>query len=1167
MTDQSYYHGVKFVDDDPADTDEFRGLPHERVAGALVSILEVEGGGRAIGLEGSWGSGKSTVVEIAQNRLKGRGNEKPDVPAYTFFVFDAWAHQGDPLRRVILQELIQCLDSHNAVDRTYWEEKLRALETSRRQVTESKAEKLSLVARASLIIVPLLPIAYGLISKSDKFFEITLPTIGLVCVPYWTVGLALVSVPFLAALGTLFSWRAGWGKSWKIWTYSWWKRKSEKKGKSVIWAFTRQTDEVTTEQFIREEEATTIEFNEIFDELIEDAAAHNHRVVIVFDNLDRLPRELIRETWATMRNFFAATPGTARKETLRNVWLIVPFDRIHIEAVFDLEKNGEIPDATPGFIEKTFEIILRVSPPILSNWREFLAVKFESAFGDKIPREELHQIYNIFEIFYRDQTRQITPRIIKSFVNMVAAQAKQWGDAMPIEHQALYALYKKEISSNIKNLQDSSIIDSRIEVQLANRDWTRSLAAAHYNVPPEEAIEVLLWKEIDAAIKNDNISRLNELNKTSGFFVIFDGYISDQLQSDLGSISKFFNVASTIGRIDFKDDVIHREMWRKIARHLNNLAGPAALSPKTREGFECLLEHCPASEKKAVASNLITILAQPYKSIPEPFDEVGAEWYEHLATITRYAPSDGTWKEILKVPIQAGISFLFSIIRAGGADLDFSMCTPRDTPLDIADGLIIIIQEEVPTEDLEFAIRAFVRKPECVTWLPVIEAIASRLKGNAPTVTGEVALRLIAALRALSHIKSIQSDVSRTFDELKNDSTLHGLLQLGISEKNDELKTAAVYLIMNYGEGALAGAAEHPKYGSLSAANSFISEAQKEPLGKISIESLAGQAAKDKFFTRVMTKSLDSGDEKNIYREVLRFMIKTENFNELNVNQVLVKIREISDILGNELIEKFIRKFDNWDISEHISVENISKISPYFLEYSKPLGTKHYISILEQISHKASALTLDDWRAELDGEGAFLAQILKVIKLNESINLGDSFFDALKAHTEAIIEGNAPPKKFSALWHSLPEHLSNTRLKQFSKWWRDKLIDKAPNEEVLIRSFSLLGPSVVKAADLSAKPEDSMRAIIDPLLADESGKGIDVSLSNVPSFAKVISSASDGERNSVVERLSTKFATSDEQKKEKIIQLAKELGVDLKAPEPSAGKDDASDTETETSEG
>lgn len=55
----------------------------------MVKLISKNEGGYAIGLEGSWESGKSTVINIAEDKLEGKGEE------ILFFPFDAWARQGD----------------------------------------------------------------------------------------------------------------------------------------------------------------------------------------------------------------------------------------------------------------------------------------------------------------------------------------------------------------------------------------------------------------------------------------------------------------------------------------------------------------------------------------------------------------------------------------------------------------------------------------------------------------------------------------------------------------------------------------------------------------------------------------------------------------------------------------------------------------------------------------------------------------------------------------------------------------------------------------------------------------------------------------------------------------------------------------------------------------
>ncbi len=77
---------TKLLNDDPAVHDNFG--PHEKVAAAILELICKEEGGKSIGLTGSWGSGKSTVVKLLEQKL-------PDKTE--MFIFDAWAHEGDPL--------------------------------------------------------------------------------------------------------------------------------------------------------------------------------------------------------------------------------------------------------------------------------------------------------------------------------------------------------------------------------------------------------------------------------------------------------------------------------------------------------------------------------------------------------------------------------------------------------------------------------------------------------------------------------------------------------------------------------------------------------------------------------------------------------------------------------------------------------------------------------------------------------------------------------------------------------------------------------------------------------------------------------------------------------------------------------------------------------------
>ena len=86
-------YSFKLLRDEAVDTDAFEDNTHEKVANSILQLIENEKNGLTIGLEGPWGSGKSTVISILNKKLK----EKAHLAS--LIQFDAWAHEGDPLRQ------------------------------------------------------------------------------------------------------------------------------------------------------------------------------------------------------------------------------------------------------------------------------------------------------------------------------------------------------------------------------------------------------------------------------------------------------------------------------------------------------------------------------------------------------------------------------------------------------------------------------------------------------------------------------------------------------------------------------------------------------------------------------------------------------------------------------------------------------------------------------------------------------------------------------------------------------------------------------------------------------------------------------------------------------------------------------------------------------------
>ena len=91
---------ANYLSDKPANRKSNKYPAHERIADAIYEDIDqdVDSGCRRIALVGKWGSGKSTIISMLQEKFQ----DETDV---CFFQFDLWSHTGDSLRRSFLSKL------------------------------------------------------------------------------------------------------------------------------------------------------------------------------------------------------------------------------------------------------------------------------------------------------------------------------------------------------------------------------------------------------------------------------------------------------------------------------------------------------------------------------------------------------------------------------------------------------------------------------------------------------------------------------------------------------------------------------------------------------------------------------------------------------------------------------------------------------------------------------------------------------------------------------------------------------------------------------------------------------------------------------------------------------------------------------------------------------
>ena len=146
--------------DTPSERDEFSGKGHERTARALAAAITRHGDlDVAIGLDGPWGSGKSSVVEIARNLLNPSGDGQRT--NYHFFTFDIWSTQGSSFRRSFLERFVDWTKSEFPTKSSALTNIEKQIRGKKRTVESHNRNVLDLWGIIVITLLPFLPLFYS----------------------------------------------------------------------------------------------------------------------------------------------------------------------------------------------------------------------------------------------------------------------------------------------------------------------------------------------------------------------------------------------------------------------------------------------------------------------------------------------------------------------------------------------------------------------------------------------------------------------------------------------------------------------------------------------------------------------------------------------------------------------------------------------------------------------------------------------------------------------------------------------------------------------------------------------------------------------------------------------------------------------------------------------
>lgn len=612
---------------------------------------------RIIGVEGAWGSGKSNMLKKLEEKLEENG--------YFFFTYDAWGNQEDLQRRSILELLTQKLiDKEILIGETEITVLNTDLDKEPTTMTCTWKRRLfSLVSRKSTSHNVTIP----KVESSTKAFALMLVVSAIAATmmgamkptnaPCWYSLLVLAGtlVPFLIFM--LCKWIYGWDFD-------------------VMWKMyqTEGTKDTAT-YTISELEPSVKEFRDWMTDL-EKSFAVGKRLVIVFDNMDRLPREKVRQLWSSIQTFFAG-------KGYNKVWCIIPFDRAHLANAFSEDKTPDKGlELTNYFIEKTFPMVYRIPDPIITDYRGVFDTLFEKAFGKRNEQETINRCYRL-------KKPKPNMREIISFINKCVSLEHTWGNEINLTSIAVFVLNSDII---LNERTDQTIIDGEYigvfgKIIEVNEELTTEISSLVYGVDKVQAAQLPLKNIVAKALSAKESANFGKLaNEKKNFFIILDEETKDMDTSLLDTAIKQISDIDAEG-ITAKDQSLLEKVWKKMAElyHANKL-NETTFRPEVK----LLMSHCPGKAlKERVGKKFLELFISGDKN-----EHKGEEWYSVYKEFSIFVNEKGLSLTLPEKMMMAGDYVAY--VKAAKADYKNYAITTSNDDLNkdllsrVADGIDIL---------------------------------------------------------------------------------------------------------------------------------------------------------------------------------------------------------------------------------------------------------------------------------------------------------------------------------------------------------------------------------------------------------------------------------------------------------------------------------------------
>lgn len=1067
--------------DDPVSTDEFKTGgdfgPHERVANAIAAAIQNDPNvrGKMIGLTGPQGGGKSSVVEMLKGNLHSSRGEH-------LVIYNAWAHQGDPLRRSFLETLIDELqdlrDNDQWLEDKYIEDGMTKWDgvkldlANRRRVEETLTTPQSTRFGKALAFAALcVPIGMPLLVKGLDLWVAPSPNADT----NWSFlfGLAFTMAPLLVLLAN----------SMKIF------------GKGGWSLFKAESVTRTTTTTLQSSDPTSLEFERYFDDLLSEALLpdSSRHLVIVIDNLDRVDPDVARAIWSTLQTF-VSEDGLRNRKWVNQISLIVPFDPKAFDTLWDLPDPDRKAEAltSRSFIEKSFVLRFQVPPPTHSAWRRFLRSCIDKALPDS-DTDQRNDVVRVYDLWRCILKLDPTPRELKSLVNQIGTLYLQWPEGPALSSMAYYVLLCRNGTNVIPALRGEvpkvQLPHASIK-QHFGESIIEDLSDLAFNVPEGQGRQLLLEEPIGNALFDGNAEVLVELEEKfgEGFWAVLNT-VRDTWIADSGAL-QFANATSAIRKTSWQlpdGRTEARSLVDELAKRLNQIDG-VILDNTTTQGC---IDLCHLKPNQTVATSVLEYVRRALKvktdsqdvtaltlcvldiireltslkldkAITSPISlNISAEqWIEASNVLASEDPDRCFWKQIQPATQGVGANEIGKALHDGIEKGEFS--STHRTCIDVTTAIM-----NCHWKGLCAKLQEYLQATTTISTLLLVELIKALLQMRSLNMAH--AKSSLIALSTEGHI-------------------LHWLHQCN-SESDAETTVLMLYILC----------LENPALAEFGAVGN-------SPEGVKILDAL--MASSEEGITSAFTKVLrdhneyallwrlvDERTSEDVFvREVLKQVCLGPDIGELiNPKIILARWQFLLGLLERDGFATIL----NYSV-HHQDLCSYIQQTPQFSVKSSLL----YWWILKSLkdipedfvdwcTHGIEELTQDEWAQELQASSHVCSMLIWMLSQNNRPKLDQRYTDAIESYGQEVLDGTA--KLSINIGEAIGAGMacisdSDTR-RQLKRRLLDRVVQHPANKPINDKYFVLFG-SEIQSAEVLKLRDDVVSRLFSRLIDQKSAQSL-----------------------------------------------------------------------------